>query len=112
MGAYVRAVEETIIATLADFGIQAERIPELTGVWVDDRKIAAIGVHLSRWVTSHGFALNLSTDLSYFQYIVPCGLTRPVTSMAALGVRASLEEVGAKLAVHFARIRLPDATRK
>jgi lipoyl(octanoyl) transferase len=104
VGAYVRAVEETIIATLADYGIAAGRIPKLTGVWVDGRKIAAIGVHLSRWVTSHGFALNVSTDLSYFQYIVPCGLTRPVTSMAALGVRASLDEVGAKLAVHFARI--------
>ena len=88
VGAYVRAVEETIIATLADYGIAAGRIPKLTG----------------RWVTSHGFALNVSTDLSYFQYIVPCGLTRPVTSMAALGVRASLDEVGAKLAVHFARI--------
>ena len=104
VGAYVRAVEETIIATLADYDIAAGRIPKLTGVWVDGRKIAAIGVHLSRWVTSHGFALNVSTDLSYFQYIVPCGLTRPVTSMAALGVRASLDEVGAKLAVHFARI--------
>jgi lipoyl(octanoyl) transferase len=104
VGAYVRAVEETIIATLAEYGIAAGRIPKLTGVWVGERKIAAIGVHLSRWVTSHGFALNVSTDLSYFQYIVPCGLTRPVTSMAALGVRASLDEVGARLAVHFARI--------
>jgi lipoyl(octanoyl) transferase len=104
VGAYVRAVEETIIATLADYGIEAGRISKLTGVWVGERKIAAIGVHLSRWVTSHGFALNVSTDLSYFQYIVPCGLTRPVTSMAALGVRASLDEVGARLAVHFARI--------
>jgi lipoyl(octanoyl) transferase len=104
VGAYVRAVEETIIATLAEYGIAAGRIPKLTGVWVGESKIAAIGVHLSRWVTSHGFALNVSTDLSYFQYIVPCGLTRPVTSMAALGVRASLDEVGAKLAVHFARI--------
>jgi lipoyl(octanoyl) transferase len=104
VGAYVRAVEETIILTLADYGIEAGRIPKLTGVWVGERKIAAIGVHLSRWVTSHGFALNVSTDLSYFQYIVPCGLTRPVTSMAALGVRASLDEVGARLAVHFARI--------
>jgi lipoyl(octanoyl) transferase len=104
VGAYVRAVEETIIATLAEYGIAAGRIPKLTGVWVGERKIAAIGVHLSRWVTSHGFALNVSTDLSYFQYIVPCGLTKPVTSMAALGVRASLDEVGAKLAVHFARI--------
>jgi len=104
VGAYVRAVEQTIIDTLADYGIAAGRIPKLTGVWVEDRKIAAIGVHLSRWVTSHGFALNVSTDLSYFQYIVPCGLTRPVTSMAALGVRAGVDEVGRRLVVHFARI--------
>jgi len=104
VGAYVRAVEQTIIDTLADFGIAAGRIPKLTGVWVEERKIAAIGVHLSRWVTSHGFALNVSTDLSYFQYIVPCGLTRPVTSMAALGVRAGLDQVGRRLAVHFGRI--------
>jgi lipoyl(octanoyl) transferase len=108
VGAYVRGVEQALIDTLADYGIAAGRIPKLTGVWVQedgmDRKIAAIGVHLSRWVTSHGFALNVSTDLSYFQYIVPCGLTKPVTSMAALGVRASLPEVGERLAGHFARI--------
>ena len=103
VGAYVRALEQTIIDTLAEYGIEAGRIPKLTGVWVDGRKIAAIGVHLSRWVTSHGFALNVSTDLTYFQYIVPCGLTLPVTSMAALGVRASREEVGRRLAAHFAR---------
>jgi lipoyl(octanoyl) transferase len=71
---------------------------------VGDRKIAAIGVHISRWVTSHGFALNVATDLSYFHYIVPCGLTRPVTSMAELGVRAGLQEVGESLAGHFGRI--------
>ena len=76
VGAYVRAIEQVLIDTLADFGIAAGRIPKLTGVWVDGRKIAAIGVHLSRWVTSHGFALNVHTDLSYFQYIVPCGLTQ------------------------------------
>ena len=104
VGAYVRAVEQAIIDTLAEYGIEAGRIPKLTGVWVGERKIAAIGVHLSRWVTSHGFALNVNTDLSYFQYIVPCGLTKPVTSMAALGVRASLDEVGAKFAAHFARV--------
>ena len=104
VGAYVRAIEQCIIDTLADYGIAAVRIPELTGVWVDGRKIAAIGVHLSRWVTTHGFALNVSTDLSYFQYIVPCGLTKPVTSMAALGVRASLDEVGTRFAAHFGRI--------
>ena len=104
VGAYVRALEQCIIDTLADYGIAAGRIPKLTGVWVDDRKIAAIGVHLSRWVTSHGFALNVSTDLSYFQYIVPCGLTKPVTSMAALGVRAGLEEVSRRFTAHFGRI--------
>jgi lipoyl(octanoyl) transferase len=103
VGAYVRALEQTIIDTLADYGIEAGRIPKLTGVWAGDRKIAAIGVHLSRWVTSHGFALNVSTDLSYFQYIVPCGLTKPVTSMAALGIRATWDEVGRRLAPHFAR---------
>lgn len=104
VGAYVRGIEQTIIDTLADFGIAAGRIPKLTGVWVEGRKVAAIGVHLSRWVTSHGFALNVSTDLSYFQYIVPCGLTKPVTSMAQLGVRATLEEVSRVLAVHFGRV--------
>lgn len=104
VGAYVRGIEQVIIDTLAEYGIVAGRIPKLTGVWVEDRKIAAIGVHISRWVTSHGFALNVHTDLSYFQYIVPCGLTKPVTSMAQLGVRATLNEVSQKLAVHFGRI--------
>ena len=89
---------------MADYGISAGRIPKLTGVWVDGRKIAAIGVHISRWVTSHGLALNVSTDLSYFQYIVPCGLTKPVTSMAQLGVRVTLEEVSRTLAAHFGRV--------
>ena len=98
---YVRAVEQVIIDTLAEFGISAGRVPKLTGVWVDGRKIAAIGVHISRWVTSHGFALNVNTDLSYFQYIVPCGLTKPVTSMAQLGCAADLSEVARCLARHF-----------
>ncbi len=104
VGAYVRGVEQAIIDALAEFGISAGRIPKLTGVWVGERKIAAIGVHLSRWVTSHGFALNVNTDLSYFQYIVPCGLTKPVTSMAALGVRAGLPEVAATVAACFGRV--------
>ena len=106
---YVRALEEALIAVLATYGIAARAEKGKTGVWVDlpDRrpaKIAAIGVRVSRGVTTHGFALNVSTDLSYFQYIVPCGLTKPVTSMAELGVRASLEEVGERFAVHFCRI--------
>jgi lipoyl(octanoyl) transferase len=104
VGAYVRAIEQTLIDTLADFGIQTGRIPKCTGVWVGEAKIAAIGVHISRWVTSHGFALNVSTDLRYFQYIVPCGLTKPVTSMAQLGCDASWEEVAERLAAHFGRV--------
>ena len=104
VGAYVRGIEQVIIDTLADFGISAGRIPKLTGVWVADRKIAAIGVHISRWVTSHGFALNVTTDLSYFQYIVPCGLAKPVVSMAQLGVVTSVEKVSECLAAHFGRV--------
>ena len=101
---YVRAIEQVIIDTLAEFGITAGRIPKLTGVWVEGRKIAAIGVHLSRWVTSHGFALNVSTNLTYFQYIIPCGLTKPVTSMAQLGVAADLGAVSRTLAGQFGRV--------
>src|SRR6202051_162525 len=89
---------------MADFGLAAGREPGMTGVWVDGAKIAAIGVHISRWVTSHGFALNVSTDLSYFSYIVPCGLAKPVTSMSRLGVDATLPEVNAKLAAAFGRV--------
>jgi len=104
VGAYVRSIEQVIIDTLSDYGIAAGRIPKLTGVWIEDRKIAAIGVHISRWVTSHGFALNVNTVLSYFQYIVPCGLSKPVISMAQLGIRATLEDVGENLAGHFGRV--------
>ncbi len=104
VGAYVRSLEQALIDMLADYAIAAGRIPRLTGVWVGERKIAAIGVHLSRWVTSHGFALNVDTDLSYFQYIVPCGLSRPVASMAQLGARAGVAEVGRALAGHFGRV--------
>ncbi len=104
VGAYVRAMEQVIIDTLADFGLAGGRVPPWTGVWVGGAKIAAIGVHISRWVTSHGFALNVTTDLSYFQYIVPCGLVKPVTSMAALGVAARREEVIGRLVDHFGRI--------
>jgi len=102
--AYLRAIEQVIIDGLADFALKGERVPGMTGVWVAGAKIAAIGVHISRWVTSHGFALNLTTDLSHFQYIVPCGLVKPVTSMAALGVTARREEVVDRLVVHFGRV--------
>jgi lipoyl(octanoyl) transferase len=102
--AYVRAVEQAIIDTLAEFGVEAGRVDGLTGVWTGGRKIAAIGVHISRWVTSHGFALNVHTDLTYFQYIVPCGLTLPVTSMEQMGVRRTLAEVSECLAACFGRV--------
>jgi lipoyl(octanoyl) transferase len=82
---YVRDLEEVLIQTVAEFGITASRIPGLTGIWVGDHKLAAIGVRISRWVTSHGFALNVSTDLSRFALIVPCGISdKGVTSMERL----------------------------
>lgn len=101
--AYVRALEALIVRALRRFDIDAEPVAGCTGVWVGGRKIAAIGVHISRWVTSHGLALNVSTDLSYFQYIVPCGLDKPVTSMRELGCDAGREEVVAALAAEFSR---------
>lgn len=104
VAAYVRAVEQVLIDMLAGFGISAGRVPGKTGVWVDGAKIAAIGIHISRWVTSHGFALNLTTDLSYFSYIVPCGLPNPVTSMAELGCRASWAEVTSAIVASFGQV--------
>lgn len=102
--AYVRALEESLLQALAEFGLRGERVEGLTGVWVDGKKVAAIGVHLSRWVTSHGFALNVDTDLDYFRYIVPCGLTRPVTSLRGLGCAASRAQVGSAVRRGLARV--------
>jgi lipoyl(octanoyl) transferase len=101
--AYVRALEQAIMDALAEFEIEAARLAGCTGVWVNGKKVAAIGVHISRWVTSHGFALNHTTDLSYFQYIVPCGITKPVTSMRELGSAADREAVIAALARGFTK---------
>jgi lipoyl(octanoyl) transferase len=82
---YLRDLEEVLIRTAADFDVEAGRVAGLTGVWVGREKLAAVGVRISRWVTSHGFALNVSTDLEYFDLIVPCGLEgRGVTSLARL----------------------------
>lgn len=102
--AYVRGVEEAVIRTLRRFGIESWREPGATGVWTRAGKICAIGVHISRWVTTHGFALNWTTDLKYYQYIVPCGLSRPVTSMEALGAHPERSEVHAALAGEFAEV--------
>jgi lipoyl(octanoyl) transferase len=86
---YVRDLEEVLMRAVSDFGITAARIPGLTGIWVGDNKLAAIGVRISRWVTSHGFALNFSTDLSNLGLIVPCGISdKGVTSMERLLERA------------------------
>jgi len=110
---YVRMLEECVILLLAEYGIAGDRIPDYTGVWIraeeatePHRKICAIGVHLSRWVTMHGFALNVNTDLSYFNKIVPCGIAdddKTVTSIAAeLGGVVDMAEVKAKLKAIFA----------
>ena len=104
---YVRTLEEVMIRASADFGIAAYRIAGKTGIWVDatphEEKLAAIGVHISRWVTSHGFAYNVSTDLRYFDLIVPCGIAeRKATSLEKLLDRAvALDEVKPSLIHHF-----------
>lgn len=93
---FLRAIEQSIIDALATFGLEGGRVDGLTGVWVDgQRKICAIGIHCSRWITTHGFALNANNDLSLFNEIIPCGIQdRGVTSLSAeLGRPVSLEEV-------------------
>ena len=82
---YVRDLEEVLIRVAADYGLTGERVAGLTGVWVGGEKVAAIGVRIARWITSHGFALNVATDLAYFNLIVPCGIAdRGVTSLSQL----------------------------
>jgi len=103
---YVRTLEQVIIRAVAVFGVTAMTIPGYTGVWVGDKKLAAIGVRVSDGVAYHGFALNVATDLSYFEQIVPCGITdRGVTSLAQiLGQRLSIDEVLRASAEAFAII--------
>jgi lipoyl(octanoyl) transferase len=103
---YVRDLEEVLIRAAADFGIEAGRVKGYSGAWVGDRKLAAIGVRISRWVTSHGFALNVTTDLSGFDLIVPCGITdRGVTSLSALlGRDVPMDEVERAVVMHFASV--------
>jgi lipoate-protein ligase B len=103
---YLRRLEEVIIQALARFGVEADRQPGLTGVWHPEGKLAAIGVRVARWVTSHGFALNVSTDLEYFKRIVPCGIVgHQVASMeSVLGKPTSLAEVANVLSGEFGRV--------
>ena len=103
---YVRALEAALIDTLDAFGLRAGRIDGLTGVWAGDAKVAAIGVKVSRGVTTHGFALNVSTDLTWFQHIVPCGIhDREVTSLERLLARpVPLGEVALVVAERFGRV--------
>jgi lipoyl(octanoyl) transferase len=112
IGKYLRNLEEIIIRTLAEYGISGERSSGETGVWLDtgnlgkERKIAAFGVRCSRWITMHGFAFNINTDLQYFDGIVPCGIkNKQVTSLAReLGRHVDLNEVKDKLKIHFEEV--------
>ncbi len=112
IGKYLRNIEEVIIRTIADFGIKGERSEGETGVWIEpgilgkERKICAIGVRCSRWITMHGFALNVNTDLSYFNNIIPCGIqNKQVTSMEKeTGEKINLDEVKQKIRKNFEEI--------
>lgn len=111
IGKYLRSIEEVIIRTLKEYHISAERLPGATGVWLDvgkpsARKICAIGIRCSRWVTMHGFAFNVNTDLNYFNYIIPCGISdKAVTSLKKeLGRELDMEEVKQKLKHHFEEV--------
>jgi len=103
---YVRDLEEVLIRTAADYGIQAGRLEGLTGVWVGREKLAAIGVRIARWITSHGFAFNVTTDLDYFNLIVPCGIAdRGVTSLARLlGHAVDRAEVENRIVARFCEV--------
>jgi lipoyl(octanoyl) transferase len=100
---YVRDLEEVLIRTAADYGVQAGRVEGLTGVWVGQEKLAAIGVRIARWITSHGFAFNASTNLDHFQLIIPCGIAdRGVTSLEhLLGRTVDQADVQRRIASHF-----------
>jgi len=112
IGRYLRNLEETIILTIAEYGIIGERSVGETGVWIDagvkgkERKICAIGVRCSRWVTMHGFALNVNTDLDYFNHIIPCGIQdKQVTSLQKeMGMAVNYEEVKEKLKKNFEKV--------
>jgi len=103
---YVRDLEQVLMRTAGDYGLAAQRIEGLTGVWVGGNKLAAIGVRIARWVTSHGFALNVTTDLEYFNLIVPCGIAgRGVTSLERLVAGpVDRHDVEARVVRHFCEV--------
>ena len=103
---YVRDLEEVMIRVCADYGVAAHRVEGMSGAWVDVEKIGAIGVRISRWITSHGFAFNVNTRLEHFQLIVPCGIAdRGVTSLRKLlGTELSMEEVEDRIIRRFADV--------
>ncbi len=105
-GKYLRALEEIIIRTCADYGLLVTRVPKYTGVWIEDRKIAAIGIKVTRWITMHGFALNVNTDLSLYNGIIPCGITnKEVTSLQKeLNTEIDIQEVKSKILNHTVTI--------
>jgi len=113
---YVRDLEEVLIRTAADYGVTAGRVDGLTGVWVGHEKLAAIGVRIARWITSHGFAFNVTTDLDFFDLIVPCGIAgRGVTSLERLlGRPVDRADVEDHIVAHFCRVfdRASDRTIK
>ena len=112
IGRYLRNLEETVILTMAEYGLKGERSAGETGVWLDpgirgkERKICTIGVRCSRWITMHGFALNINTDLAYFNNIIPCGIqNKQVTSIAReLGREISMTEAKEKLKRNFEKV--------
>jgi lipoyl(octanoyl) transferase len=112
LGWYLRSLEEMVIQTLAEYGLKGERSPGETGVWLEpsvkgrERKICAMGIRCSRWITMHGFALNVNTNLDYFSYIVPCGIeNKQVTSLQKeLGHPVPFEEVKEKIRRNFEQV--------
>ncbi len=103
---YVWNLEETIIRTLGDYSIPTHRVPDQPGVWVEGIKICALGIRVSRWVTKHGFALNINNDLKYFSYVHPCGITnKGVTSMSRLlGHKVDIGDVMLRIIDHFSQV--------
>jgi len=103
---YLRALEDVIIQTCSDYGISCRRKPKYTGVWIEDRKICAIGVKVSRWITMHGFALNVNTDLSLFNGIIPCGINgKEVTSLKKeIGKEISINDVKKTIIKRFKKV--------